>query len=172
VLTGLEPVWAAGVQPCCGADASSSRRRVTSSRIIAGGVLARYPYVILSRSEFVRSCLWISIQSTLVVSSARLRSVQYPRKSDWTMCCYCPGQILHTVWDTSNPHSAGQRSTGWSAGVDGNIWPSIEDSGRTSAGAVAWAAASAFFCSARSAHKSELRGSLMSKTGGLEDPKD
>jgi len=125
---------------------------VTSSRIIARGVRARYPYVILSRSDFVRSCLWISIQSTLLVSSARLSSDQYPHKSDWTMCCNCPGQILHTAWDTSNPHSAEQRSTGWSVGVDGNIWPSIEDSGRTSAGAVAWAAASASFCSTRSAN--------------------
>jgi len=92
-----------------------------------------------------------------------------PRKSDWTMCCNCPGQILHTAWDMSNPHSAGQRSMGWSAGVDGNIWPSIEDSSRTSIGAVAWAAASASFCSTLFAHKSELNGSLMSKTGGLED---
>jgi len=57
------------------------------------------------------------------------------------------------------------------AGVDSNIWPSIEDSGRTSAGAVAWAAASVSFCSTCSAHRSELRGSLMSKTGGLEDPR-
>jgi len=60
---------------------------------------------------------------------------------------------------------------GWSAGVDYNIWPSIEDSGRTSAGAVAWAAASVSFCSTHSAHKSELRGSLMSKMGRLEDPR-
>ena len=127
--------------------------------------------MILSQSEFARSCLWISIQATLMVSSARLRSVQYPHKSDWTMCCNCPGQILHTAWYTSNPRSAGQRSTGWSAGVDGNIWLSIEDSSRTSAGAVAWAAASASFCSTHSAHKSELRGSLMSKMGGLEDPR-
>jgi len=86
VLAGPEPIWAAGVRSCCGADASSSRRRVTSSRIIAGGVPARYPYVILSQSKFVRSYLWISIQLTLAVSSARLRSVQYPHKSDWTMC--------------------------------------------------------------------------------------
>jgi len=48
-----------------------------------------------------------------------------PRKSDWTICCNCPGQILYTAWDTSNPRSARQRSMGWSAGVDGNIWPSI-----------------------------------------------
>jgi len=61
---------------------------------------------------------------------------------------------------------------GWSAGVDGNIWPYIEDTGRTSAGAVAQAAASASFCSTLSAHKSELRGSLMSKTGGLEDHRE
>jgi len=86
VLARPEPIWAAGVRSCCGADTSSSRRRVTSSRIITGGVLARYPYVILSQSEFVRSCLWISIQSTVAVSSARLRSVQYPHESDWTMC--------------------------------------------------------------------------------------
>jgi len=161
---GRSPYGQLGVQPCCGADASSSRRRVTSSRIIAGGVPARYPYVILSQSEFVRSCLWISIQSTLAVSSAWLRSVQYPHKNDWTMCCNCPGQILHTLWDMSNPRSAGQRSTVWSLGVDGNIWPSIEDSSRTSAGAVAWAAVSVSFCSTRSAHKSEVRGFLMSKT--------
>jgi len=36
---------------------------------------------------------------------------------------------------------------------------------------VAWAAASVSFCSTCCAHKSELRGSLMSKTGGLEDPR-
>ena len=47
VLAGPETIWAAGVQPCCGADANSSRTRVTSSRIITGGVLARYPYMIL-----------------------------------------------------------------------------------------------------------------------------
>jgi len=93
----------------CGADASSSRRRVTSRRIIAGKVLARYLYMILSRSEFARSCLWITIPSTLVVNSAWLRSVQYPRKSDWTMCCNCPRQILQTAWYTFNPCSAGQR---------------------------------------------------------------
>jgi len=171
VLAGPEPIWAAGIQPCCGADASSSRRTVTSSRIIAGGVVARYLYVIVSRSEFVRSCLWISIQSSLAVSSARLRSVQFPRKSDWTMCCNCPGQMLHTAWDISNPRSAGQKSMDWSVGVDSNIWPSIEDSGTTSARAVAWAAASVSYCSTCSAHKSKLRGSLMSKTGGLDDPR-
>jgi len=79
---GRSPYGQLGIRSCCGVDASSSRRRVTSSRIIAGGVPARYPYVILSQSEFVRSCLWISIQSTLAVSSARLRSIQYPHKSD------------------------------------------------------------------------------------------
>jgi len=36
---------------------------------------------------------------------------------------------------------------------------------------VAWAAASASFCSTRFAHKSKLRGSVVSKTGGLEDPR-
>jgi len=87
------------------------------------------------------------------------------------MCFNCPGQILYTAWDTSNPRIAGQRSTGRSAGVDGNIWPSIEDSFRTSAGAAAWAAVSVNFCSTRSVHKSELRGSLMSKMDGLEDPR-
>ena len=33
---GRSPYGQLGVQPCCGADASSSRGRVTSSRIIAG----------------------------------------------------------------------------------------------------------------------------------------
>jgi len=123
MLAGPEPIWN------CGTDASSFRRRVTSGRIIAGGVLARYLYVILSQSEFARSCLLISIQSTLAVSSARLRSVQYPHKSDWTMCCNCPVQIMHTAWNTFNPRSAGQRSMGWSAGVDSNIWPSKTPAG-------------------------------------------
>ena len=112
-----------GVQPCCGADASI---RVTSSRIIAGGVPARYTYVILSRSEFVRSMQSLDqhpVYSCGELSMAEVRPV--PHESDWTMCYNCPGQTLHTAWDTSNPHSAGQRSTGWSAGVHGNIWPSV-----------------------------------------------
>jgi len=83
---GQSPFGQLGLRSCCGTDASSSRRRVTSSRIIAGGVPVRYPYVILLQSEFVRSCLSISIQSTFAVSSAWLRSVQYTHKNDWTMC--------------------------------------------------------------------------------------
>ena len=114
-----------------------------------------------------------SLDRHRVDSCSELRTAEVhpiPRKSNWTMCCNCPGQILHTAWDMSNPCSAGQRSTGWSAGVDGNIWPSIEDSGRTSAGPVAWEAASASFCSTHFAHKTKLRDFLMSKTGVLEDP--
>jgi len=104
------------------------------------GSTGEVPYVILSRSEFVRSMQSLDqhpVYSCGELSMAEVRPV--PHESDWTMCYNCPGQTLHTAWDTSNPHSAGQRSTGWSAGVDGIIWPSIEDSGKTSAGAVAWA---------------------------------
>ena len=133
--------------------------RVPSSRIIAGGVLARHLYMILSLSEFARSCLWIIIQSTLAMSLAWLRSVQYPHKTG-QCAAHCVGHIQPPQCQTK---------------VDGLVsgcWQqhlAIHRRLRQDVSRGSGMGSCLCFCSTLSAHKSKLRGSLMSKTDGLED---
>jgi len=73
--------------------------------------------------------------------------------------------------DTSNPHSAGQRSTGRSAGVDGNIWPSIDDWQDVSRGSSSLGSCLCFLL-LNSLHPQErIEGFLDVQDGGLEDPR-